>query len=193
MTEQKFDEGRRNAFSIAGKTLSLIGVSTLLGSEAIAKNTAQKPNFAQDIAILNAAIALEHEGINAYTIGAQSGLLAQPVLKLAIGFQDHHKQHRDELINAVRKLGGEPVKEKSINEYAKALNADKIKNQTDILTLAYGLEKGAANAYLGLIPSMSAKDFYVLAARMAGDEAYHAAILANALNIEMPKNALMFG
>jgi hypothetical protein len=61
------------------------------------------------------------------------------------------------------------------------------------LELALKLERGAANAYLGLIPSLKANEFHLLAARMAGDEAFHAAILANALGIAVPQRALMFG
>ena len=55
-----------------------------------------------------------------------------------------------------------------------------------------GLVFGAANAYLSLIPSMSA-DYHQVAARLAGDEAFHAAILANALGEPIPATPLMFG
>ena len=41
------------------------------------------------------------------------------------------------------------------NDYATALNAGSLKNQGDVLHLAARLEKGAANAYLGVIPSFN--------------------------------------
>ncbi|MGH6780657.1 MAG: DUF4439 domain-containing protein, partial [Sphingomonadaceae bacterium] len=150
-------------------------------------------NPGQDIALLNAAIALEHEGIGAYQIGAESGLLAKPVLELAVTFQGHHKQHRDDLIAAVRRLGGEPPAAKSTAAYAADLGASALKDQAGVLQLALKLERGAANAYLGLIPSLAANEFHLLAARMAGDEAFHAAILGNALGIAVPQKALIFG
>ena len=63
---------------------------------------------------------------------------------------------------------------------------------TDVLRLALRLERGAANAYLSLIPQMGAA-YHQVAARMAGDEAFHAAILANALGEPIPQQGLMFG
>ena len=60
------------------------------------------------------------------------------------------------------------------------------------MRLALGLERGAANAYLGLIPSLGV-DFHQIAARMAGDEAFHAAILGHALGEPIPSNGLIFG
>jgi hypothetical protein len=95
-------------------------------------------------------------------------------------------------MNAVRRLGGQPVAAKTDAEYAAALNASTLRNQADVLRLALRLERGAANAYLGLIPSLGA-DFHQIAARMAGDEAFHVAILANALGEPIPAEGLMFG
>jgi len=95
-------------------------------------------------------------------------------------------------MEAVRTLGGSPAEEKTLDEYAASLNAASLKNQEDVLRLALGLERGAANAYLGLIPALS-NDFHQVAARMAGDEAFHAAILANALGEPIPTEALIFG
>jgi hypothetical protein len=42
---------------------------------------------ASDAGTLNTALALEHEGINAYTLGAQSNLLQKPVLALESSFR----------------------------------------------------------------------------------------------------------
>lgn len=38
---------------------------------------------AKDVGILNVALGLEHEAINAYRLGAGSGLLQKPVLEVA--------------------------------------------------------------------------------------------------------------
>ena len=76
-----------------------------------------------DVGILNVALGLEHEAINAYQLGAGSGLLQKPVLDVAVAFQSHHKAHRDALIATVQKMGGRPVGEKSLDDYAKALAA----------------------------------------------------------------------
>ncbi len=46
--------------------------------------------MAQDVAILNVALALEHEAIGTYQLGAESGLLQPAVLQTAVLFQSQH-------------------------------------------------------------------------------------------------------
>ncbi|MFT3727808.1 MAG: ferritin-like domain-containing protein [Terricaulis sp.] len=182
---------RRSLLAGGGKTLSLAGLTVLIGgSAADLANAAANPG--QDVQLLNAAIALEHEGIAAYTIAAGSGLLQPAVIDIGVKFRGHHQRHRDELIRAVQALGGTPAVAKTNAEYATQLNVASLHNQNDVLRLALGLERGAANAYLGLIPSLG-PNFHQIAARMAGDEAFHAAILGNALGEPIPAEGLMFG
>jgi len=166
----------------------------LLNTSARAAGTkAKSANIAQDVRLLNAALSLEDEGIAAYQIGAESKLLTPDVLKVAVIFQGHHKQHRDDLTAAIKRLGGAPVKAKPLPEYAKALNAASLKDQTGVLRLALKLERGATNAYLGLIPSLDQSDLYVLAARTAADESFHAAVLGHVLGDAILEKAPMFG
>lgn len=183
---------RRAALALGTSTLSAAGVLAVLGV-ATPRSALAAGAPTQDVQLLNAAIALEHEGIAAYQIAAESGLLTPDVLKIGITFQGHHKQHRDDLASAVRRLGGQPVAAKALSAYAADLGAGSLKDQTGVLKLALKLERGAANAYLGLIPSLDQTDFHVLAARMAGDEAFHAATLGNALGEAIPQKALIFG
>lgn len=183
---------RRSLIGGAGKTLSVAAVAMIVGGCSNAATANGSGDTAQDVSLLNAAIALEHEGIAAYQIAATSGLLDPAVVDIGVTFQGHHKGHRDELEKALRQLGGTPVAAKTEAEYAEALNVASLKNQEDVLRLALGLERGAANAYLGLIPSLGV-DFHQVAAQMAGDEAFHAAILGNALGEPIPKAALIFG
>ena len=140
-----------------------------------------RPTWAKDVDILNIALGLEHEAINAYQLGAASGLLQKPVLDVAVLFQSHHKGHRDALIATIQKMGGKPVAEKSLDEYAKALNAASLKNQADVLTLAAKLELGATNAYLGVIPAFKESKLGQVAARLAADETMHWTALSSAL------------
>lgn len=177
----------RRGFMQHGASLSAGAVALLAGS-----NVRAQASPANDVRILNVALALEHEGINAYRLGAKSGLLAKPVLDIAVKFQADHKAHRDALIATIRKLGGTPVEEKRLDEYAKALRADTLKSQSDVLELAARLELGATNAYLGVIPAFGNKDLARVAARLAADETAHWTILANALGKPLPA-PLFFG
>ncbi|HEY8100100.1 MAG TPA: ferritin-like domain-containing protein [Burkholderiaceae bacterium] len=178
---------------LRGTTVAALSTGAVLllgGREADAASS--KADVASDVGILNVALGLEHEGINAYTLGAKSGLLQKPVLDIALKFQNDHKVHRDLLIGAIRKLGGKPVEEKTLDAYAKALNAGTLKSQEDVLKLALGLELGATNAYLGVIPSFKDHAFAQVAARLAADEVAHWAVLNNALGLPLPK-AMAFG
>ena len=172
-------------------TLSATAVAILAGCERMA--SAQGSSSANDVQILNVALGLEQEAITAYQLGAESGLLQKPVLDVAVAFQSHHKEHAGALEATIRKLGGTPVSPKSKDEYARALNAAAIRNQGDILKLAQRLERGAANAYIGVIPSFGSKDLAKVAARLAADETMHWTALTSALTEPLPKGALSFG
>ena len=150
-------------------------------------------NSESDARILNVALALEHEAINAYQLGAESGLLQKPVLALAVRFQSDHKAHRDALVATIYKLGGKPAPALTLQEYAKALDAAKLKSQNDVLDLAARLELGATNAYLGVIPAFKDTQLAKVAGRVACDETLHWTLLNNALGRPLPATALSFG
>lgn len=178
-----------------GAMLSAAAIGVLGGVSTSAFAQGKKKGATQgDVDILNVALGLEHEAIAAYSIGAGSGLLAKPVLDAAVIFQGHHKGHRDALIKAITDMGGKPVAAKTDAEYAKALNvAATVKSQADVLKLAQKLEKGAANAYIGVIPSFSSNDLKQISARLAADEASHWATLSFVLGEAPPAAPLIFG
>lgn len=181
----------RRSFMRRSGALSAVAVALLAGKDAMAQG--MSGDVAKDVSILNVALGLEHEAINAYQLGAGSGLLQKPVLDVAVSFQGHHKAHRDALIATIQKLGGTPVAEKKLDDYAKALKADTLRNQADVLSLAAKLELGATNAYLGVIPSLGNKDLAKVAARLAADETMHYTVLTSALGRPLPTGALSFG
>jgi rubrerythrin len=179
----------RRGFMGSAAKLSAVAVALLAGREVLA----QGEGSPQDLNILNVALGLEWEGINAYTLGAQSGLLQKPVLDVAVRFQNDHKEHADTLAGAIRKMGGKPVQPKALGEYAKSLKADTLKSQNDVLELAARLELGATNAYLGVIPSFKDRGLAQVAARLATDEVMHWTILNNALGRPLPAGGMPFG
>lgn len=188
-----FPSRRQFLIGSASTTLSAAAVALLAGRPTLAAAAGEtRGAAAADARTLNTALALEHEGINAYTLGAQSNLLQKPVLALAVKFQDDHKAHRDRLIKVIRTLGATPVEEKSLAEYAKALEVDKLKTQTDVLNFAAGLEDEAVNAYLGIIPAFHDLQFSHLVGQLAVDETEHYTILSQALGRPLPA-PLSFG
>lgn len=172
-------------------TLSAVAVALMAGKDVLAQG--MSGDTSKDVSILNVALGLEHEAINAYQLGAGSGLLQKPVLDTALMFQGHHKAHRAALIATIQKMGGTPVAEMKLEDYAKALKADTLRNQSDVLDLAARLELGAINAYLGVIPAFGNRDLAKVAGRLAADETMHYTILTNALGRPLPAGALSFG
>jgi rubrerythrin len=180
---------RRALIHGTGTAVLSVAAISLLSGVKIANATGSP----DDVNILNVALGLEHEAINCYQLGAQSGLLQKPVLDVAVLFQSHHKTHRDNLISTIKTLGGKPVAESTLDDYAKSLKTNALKSQTDVLTLAAKLELGATNAYLGVIPSFKDPNLAKVAGRLAADEAAHWAILNNALGNPPPAKACTFG
>jgi len=176
---------------LGGATLSAAAIYLLDGN---GKAAAMAPGAAgNDVAILNVALGLEHEAIGAYQIGAESHLLSAPVLQVAVLFQGHHKGHRDALIGAIQQLGGTPVAAKTTAQYAEALHANTLHSEADVLGFAKGLELGAINAYLGVIPSFDNKDFGKVCGRLAADETMHWTVLTQVLKQSLPSAPLTFG
>ena len=167
---------RRAFLGKSGAVLSGAAVALLAGRDALAATKGGK-STAGDVRILNTALGLEYQGIAAYQVGAESGLLQKPVLDLAVTFQGHHKEHADVLAKTITKLGGKPVTAKAKYDFP----VQTLKTQADVLRFAAGLEKGAVSAYLGAVPLFGNHDLAKAAASILGDEAMHWAVLLNAL------------
>lgn len=185
MTEEQHPDrvpARRSFLGASGKLL-LSGTSiALMGglNTACAGYPAGDHEVQQDIRILNTAIAAEHEAVAAYQLGAESGLLSNGVLKVAVKFQGHHKEHIDALAGTVKKLGGQAVDAKAKYDFP----VSQLKRERDVLTFAAGLERGAVSAYAGAIPLFDNGDLAKAAASILADEAMHWAILRQALGLD---------
>jgi hypothetical protein len=171
---------RRTFLGVSGLGLSGAAVALLAGRDSLAAAADKGANPANDVDILNTALAAELEAIAAYGVGAGSGLLKGPVLALAVTFQGHHKQHADVLAGTVGRLGGKAAIAKPQYNFP----VDTLKTQADVLRFAAGLEKGAVSAYLGAVPLFKDRELAKAAASILGDEAMHWAVLRNALGEE---------
>lgn len=177
------DTCNRRGFLDTGSKLVLSGTAIALmssGSKVFANTSNTSQQTAQDVSILNVAIAAEHEAVAAYQVGAESGLLSAGVLKVAVNFQGHHKEHVELLANTVRKLGGNPVDSKQKYDFP----LHQLKSEKDVLTFAAGLERGAVSAYAGAIPVFDNSELAKAAASILADEAMHWAILRQALGLD---------
>jgi len=164
-----------------GLTLSAaaIGLMASTSGSAFAGDKDSDATAAKDIRILNTAISAEHEAVAAYQLGAESGLLTTEVLPVALAFQGHHKEHIEALAKAIHSLGGTAVDAKSAYQFP----VEKLKQQSDVLSFAAGLERGAVSAYANAIPLFDNRDLSLAAASILADEAMHWAVLRNALGL----------
>jgi rubrerythrin len=168
---------RRGLLRGTGKVLlSGAAIAILAGCDSMAAESMASEG---DLNILNVALGAEYQAIAAYQVGAESGLLQPPVLKVAVKFQSDHKRHAEVLAGTLRKLGGQPVMAKPTAEYG--FPTGSLHNQMDVLRFAAGLEKGAVSAYLGAIPAFQNRDLAKAAGSILGDEAIHFAVLKQAL------------
>ena len=166
-----------------GLTLSAAAVTLMAsssGSLLAADNLESGSMVVQDLRILNTAIAAEHEAVAAYQVGAESGLLQPAILKVAVAFQGHHKEHIEALSAAVKQLGG--TAKEALDKYQ--FPVEKLKSQSDVLQFAAGLERGAMSAYAGAIPAFDNRDLSAAAASILADEAMHWAVLRNVLGLD---------
>lgn len=185
---------RRRIFSAPARLiLSASAIALLGGHEALAAKLACEANHPMDVQTLNVMRALELEGVGVYQIAAESGLVSADTLKVAALFQTQHREHAQTLADAIKKIGGRPVEPKSAVEYTKVVTAAGPSNEADVLALASTLEKGAANAYLGTIPTLTDPLLVQLAARIAADEVMHFTALQGALKKPLPLQSLTFG
>ncbi len=135
-------------------------------------------SVAGDLGILSAALYLEHEAIAAYQAGAESKLLPDALLKVAVAFQGDHKHHRDGIIGAIKTLGGTPLEAESKYSFGR------LKSDKDILKLAHRLEQGAVDAYASLASSIQNRTVLDYAAHVLADEVRHVTVLKSALGIK---------
>ncbi|MEJ8566356.1 ferritin-like domain-containing protein [Elongatibacter sediminis] len=170
---------RQFLFQSAATVLSGTAIALLAGKPALAR-AAGDDKAASDVRILNTALAAEREAVAAYGVGAESGLLSQGVLGVAVTFQGHHKEHADVLASTIRDLGG------SVAEPVKSHNfpVDQLKSEADVLKFAASLERGAVSAYAGAIPLFDNRDLSKAAASILADEAMHWAVLRQALGLD---------
>jgi rubrerythrin len=131
-----------------------------------------------DIAILNAAIDLEHQAIWAYG-AAGSKLTKTPVgktiLALALRNRADHIKHRDALVATVKSLGGTPSPAKESYDLSTYIDAGEgnLDSDANIGKLALALEYDAALAYIDAFSKLKNPKIIAAAGTIAPDESAH--------------------
>jgi Ferritin-like domain len=166
---------RRDLFREAGASGLALGLAAA-GRPLIALPEKGSPSGADDLTMMNTALALEHEAIWAYGLAGSSGLLSARAKEVGLLFQGSHEIHRDLLADAVKRKGGVPAEPKK--EYAFGVP---LSNEREVLELAFKLEVGAARVYLYVVDRFRDRALAGSAARILSDEVLHATVLRSVL------------
>lgn len=188
--QQVVVSSRRCFLARAGAVTIGTGTAGLLAGIGTTQALAQTQG---DIGVIQTALALEHEGIAAYEIAGNSGLLSEGTLKVARVFMGHHQAHRDALAKLVTQAGGKPVERKSDAAYSAQLKLGALKTEADVIALATALEYGAAGAYISQISALKDLKLARLFAQISADEATHWTALIGAAGKQVPTSAFVFG
>lgn len=181
--------GRRKFIVRAG--MATLGAST--AGLLVNRTASAAVASANDVGVIQTALALEHEGIAAYRLADKSGLLSPGTRKLALVFMGHHQAHRDSLAKLVVEAGGKPVEARTDAQYVAELELAALKSEADVVALATRLERGAASAYIGQVTALGDPGLAKLFASISADEAIHWTTLNNAAGTPIPASAYVFG
>ena len=151
----------------AGVALPVVG---LIGGAA--------PAFARgeetDLAVLSAAIVLEHHAIALYDTGLRRGLFPAGLRDYAVEFAGDHQGHRDTQVAIAEERGGrapEPLRDYRFSW----------RRSEDLLREAARVELAAQDAYTALISQIRTRDYLLSAAFILVDEARHLTLWRRAL------------
>ena len=160
------------------------GIATAFAIPATAKSHGKSTQLAQaqknDIAVLNNGLYYEHQAIWAYKFAAgklSNTSVGQAVLAVATANMKDHERHREVLANAVRSLGGTPVKAEAsydLSSYIKKGEGN-IDSDANIAKLALALETDAAIAYTLEAAKLKTPALITAGASIGTNEAAHAA------------------
>lgn len=132
-----------------------------------------------DIAILNAALGLEHEAIGLYADALSRDLVPGGLRDYAVEFKGAHEGHRDTQIEILRERGVSAAPHQRVDPIREATASDAV------LRRLLAIESAAESAYLRLIGQIRTSDYLLTAAFIVVDEARHQTIWRRALGLSI--------
>jgi len=195
-----FDHSKRAFMRSAVTTGGLATLATILGP-ACSKEFAAvvaglvRPSPAGDMAIINAAIALEQKAINTYRAALQKDLMGKKpeLIDVAIEFADDHGRHRDELSRALRVYFKQtPTLIENLGTFPIPGDfKDKDTKEADVLRYALKIETIASKTYFDAINNqLSTAEARGLAASILTVETQHVAVYRTVLITVLKDKAL---
>jgi hypothetical protein len=132
-----------------------------------------------DLAVLNAAIALEHQAIALYDLGLGRGLIPVGLRAYAVEFRGDHEGHRDTQIAIAEERGGRPPAAHARYEFGTLVAGEPFIQQ------ALEVERAAQRAYSALVSQISTRDYLLSAAFILVDEVRHITVWRRVLGLSI--------
>ena len=136
-------------------------------------------NEETDIAILNAALGLEHEAIGLYADALSRDLVPVGLRDYAVEFKGAHEGHRDTQIEILRERGVTAKEAHKVDPIREASAGDAVVRRL------LSVEAAAESAYLRLIGQIRTNDYLLSAGFIVVDEARHQTIWRRALGLSI--------
>jgi len=132
-----------------------------------------------DLAVLYAALALEHHAVAVYDEGLKRGLVPPGLREYAVEFRGDHLGHRDTQIAIAEERGGRPPAPLDRYEVGPLRSAD------DLIRQALEIEVAAQQAYLAVISQIRTRDYLLSAAFILVDEVRHTTVWQRVLGLKI--------
>ena len=162
----------RSAFLNAGASVAVL---RFLEGRALALPR----NEETDIAILNAALGLEHEAIGLYADALERNLVPTGLREFAVEFKGAHEGHRDTQVEILRERGVTAIAPHKVDPIREASAGDAV------LRRLLSVEAAAESAYLRLIGQIRTSDYLLSAGFIVVDEARHQTVWRRALGLSI--------
>ena len=141
--------------------------------------TALPRGDATDLAILSAALTLEHHAIALYDEALRAHLLPAGLRAYGVEFRGDHLGHRDTQVALMEERGGNPPEPLAGYEIARLGAGDAV------LRALLEIESAAERAYLALISQIRTRDYLLSAAFILVDEVGHQTVWRRALGLSI--------
>ena len=132
-----------------------------------------------DLAILHAALTLEHHAIALYDHCLQRRLVPAGLRAYAVEFRGDHLGHRDTQVALSQERGGRPPVARKHYEFGTVGAGD------DAVRHLHEVERSAQDAYLALISSIRTDEYMISAGFILVDEARHQTVWGRALGLRI--------
>ena len=164
------------------KTGIAVGTATALNLTVLNNAQAAGSDKKHDLAILNAALDLEHQAIWAYSAAAgklSDTAVGNTIKALALRNQADHIAHRDIFITTIKSLGGAPSEARDSYDLSAYIKAGEggLDSDANIAKLALALEVDAVLAYASAGSKLRTPELVAAALTILPDESAHAAAI----------------